>query len=165
MNTYKKALGVFILLFIGITAAAQAQEYWDKVKERESTLGLASGFETLETNQFILKLVKASQTVASLAPKSDPEFDFTPGDRLEIRAGNGLYHLGDINFRYRLEGSKEWNTVSTATARKPVDAIDKEGALAAANLANTLPEDLPLGITRYYTEADGDLILAFDFWV
>ncbi|MEE3227208.1 MAG: DUF5695 domain-containing protein, partial [Bacteroidota bacterium] len=163
MNTYKKALGVFILLFIGITASAQAQEYWDKVKEREATLGLESGFEILETDQFILKLVKASQTVASLAPKSDPEFDFTPGDRLEIRAGNGLYHLGDINFRYRLEGSEEWNSVSTAASRKPVEAIAKEGALAAANLANTLPEDLPLGITRYYTEADGDLILAFDF--
>lgn len=163
MNTYKKALRVFTLLFIGITAGAQAQEYWDKVKEREATLGLASGFETLETDQFILKLVKASQTVASLAPKSDPEFDFTPGDRLEIRAGNGLYHLGDINFRYRLEGSEDWNTVSTATTRKPVEGIAKEGALAAANLANTLPEELPLGITRYYTEADGDLILAFDF--
>ena len=163
MNTYKKALGVFILLFIGITAGAQAQEYWDKVKEREATLGLESGFETLETDQFILKLVKASQTVASLAPKSDPEFDFTPGDRLEIRAGNGLYHLGDINFRYRLEGSEEWSAVSTVTSRKPVEAIDKDGALAAANLTNTLPEDLPLDITRYYTEANGDLILAFDF--
>ncbi|MEC7784294.1 MAG: DUF5695 domain-containing protein [Bacteroidota bacterium] len=163
MNTYKNALRFFVFLFMGIAAGAQAQEYWDKVKERQATLGLESGFETLETDQFILKLVKASQTVASLAAKSDPEFDFTPGDRLEIRAGNGLYHLGDINFRYRLEGSNEWNTVSTATSRKPVEAIAKEGALAAANLANTLPEDLPLGITRYYTEADGDLILAFDF--
>ena len=163
MNTYKNALRFFVLLFMGIAAGVQAQEYWDKVKEREATLGLESGFETLETDQFILKLVKASQTVASLAPKSDAEFDFTPGDRLEIRSGNGLYHLGDINFRYRLEGSNEWNTVSTAASRKPVEAIDKEGALAAANLANTLPEDLPLGITRYYTEADGDLILAFDF--
>ncbi|UBZ09792.1 DUF5695 domain-containing protein [Leeuwenhoekiella palythoae] len=163
MNTYKNALRFFVLLFMGIAAGVQAQEYWDKVKEREATFGLESGFETLETDQFILKLVKASQTVASLAPKSDPEFDFTPGDRLEIRAGNGLYHLGDINFRYRLEGSNEWNTVSTATARKPVEAIAKEGALAAANLANTLPEELPLSITRYYAEADGDLILAFDF--
>lgn len=163
MNTYKNALRFFVLLFMGIAAGVQAQEYWDKVKEREATLGLESGFETLETDQFILKLVKASQTVASLAPKSDPEFDFTPGDRLEIRAGNGLYHLGDINFRYRLEGSEEWNSVSTAASRKPVEAIAKEGALAAANLANTLPEDLPLGITRYYTEANGDLILDFDF--
>ena len=72
MNTYKNALRFFVLLFMGIAAGVQAQEYWDKVKERQATLGLASGFEILETDQFILKLVKASQTVASLAPKPEP---------------------------------------------------------------------------------------------
>ena len=35
-----------------------------------------------DTPDFKLKLLKASQTVAALEPKSAAGFDFTPGDRL-----------------------------------------------------------------------------------
>jgi len=43
---------------------------------------LADGVETFETPVFQLSLVRSSQTVAALHPKTDAQFDFTPGDRL-----------------------------------------------------------------------------------
>src|SRR5690606_10434773 len=72
------------------------QSYWDNVNDRESTLGLDQGYEDFKTSNFTLKLVRASQTVASLSPSGE-QFDFTPGERIEIRDKDSLYHLGDIN--------------------------------------------------------------------
>ena len=77
--------------------------------ETPPTLGLDQGFIELETPEFNLKLVKASQTVAALEPKGvkpytptegsgrrrrnaapasteSVAFDFTPADQLESRA-------------------------------------------------------------------------------
>ena len=45
------------------------------------TLGLDQGHIDLDTPDFSLRLVKASQTIAALRPKSVTNFDFTPADR------------------------------------------------------------------------------------
>ena len=140
----------------------QAQEYWDKIKTKKSTLETDKGFINLNTKAFELKLVKASQTVAALSPVSDKTFDFTPGDRLLIRDKDGLYQLGDINLRIKAaDGS--WKSYSTASKRASVTALNASGnVLAAADLSNTLPADIPLTIKRFYEEKDGNLILRFE---
>src|SRR5215208_274998 len=84
------------------------------------TLGLEQGYLELDTPDFTLKLVKASQTVAALRPKGAGAFDFTPADRLEMRAADGFHHLGDLTFRARRGGSGPWQDYSTAAVRKPV---------------------------------------------
>src|SRR5690554_2254867 len=116
-----------------------AQKYWDGVKNRDATLGLEQGYSTVETANFTLKLVNASQTVAGLYAQDDEGFDFTPGERLEIRDKDSLYHLGDINITLRTnQGS--WKSYSSAYHRKEVTPLDVSGAvLAASDMANTFP--------------------------
>ena len=127
---------------------------------------LADGILQLETPEFDFRLVRSSQTVAALKPKGleagDGAFDFTPGDLLEARSQNGYYHLGDIDFRLREGDNGEWRSYSTATARKPVKALPAtSGVLAAADLAATLPQDIPLAVTRTWAVDDGKLVLRF----
>lgn len=144
------------------TNKLHAQEYWDKIKAKKSTLEIDKGFINLNTKFFDLKLVKSSQTIAALSPLSDKSFDFTPGDRLAIRDKDGLYQLGDINLRIKAaDGS--WKSYSTATKRAAVAALNVSGTiLAGADLSNTLPADIPLTIKRYYEQKDGNLILCFE---
>ncbi|RED23280.1 hypothetical protein BD847_2328 [Flavobacterium cutihirudinis] len=140
----------------------QSQEYWDKIKAKKSTLEVEKGVTVLNTKSFELKLLKSSQTVAALSPLSDKTFDFTPGERLSIRDKDGLYQLGDINLRIKAaDGS--WKSYSTATKRATVTALDVSGnTLAAADLSNTLPADIPVTIKRFYEQKDGNLILRFE---
>ena len=84
------------------------------------TLGLDQGHIDLDTPDFSLRLVKASQTIAALRPKSVTNFDFTPADRLERRAANGYHHLGDLLLRLRTGDSEPWQQYDTALTRKPV---------------------------------------------
>lgn len=140
----------------------QSQEYWDKIKAKKSTLEVEKGVTVLNTKSFELKLLKSSQTVAALSPLSDKTFDFTPGERLSIRDKDGLYQLGDINLRIKAaDGS--WKSYSTAAKRAAVTALDVSGnTLAAADLSNTLPADIPVTIKRFYEQKDGNLILRFE---
>ena len=138
-----------------------AQKYWDNIKSRNATLGLEQGYSQVETENFSLKLVNASQTVAGLYAKGDKSFDFTPGERLEIRDKDSLYHLGDINVTIRTEQGS-WNSYSSAYQRKSVTPLDVHGSiLAASDLTNTFPSQLPVNIKRYYEEDQGDLVLRF----
>jgi Family of unknown function (DUF5695) len=124
---------------------------------------LAAGTETFETPGLTLKLVRSSQTVAALDPKSAPDFDFTPGDLLVERSHNGYYHLGDLDLRVRKGNSGPWLSYSTALSRTPVTALAASGSvLAAADLAPTLPADIPLKITRTWLVDRGDLVLRFE---
>jgi hypothetical protein len=117
----------------------------------------------LETPDFKLRLVKASQTIAALEPKSTPGFDFTPADRLSQRAANRYHHLGDLILRARVGGSGPWQKFDTAESRKPVDAVTAVGpTLAAADLSPTLPPDIPLQITRSWLVVNGRLVLRFE---
>jgi len=123
---------------------------------------LEQGYLDLDTPAFSLRLVRSSQTVAALKPKGAGDFDFTPGDLLIERSRDGYYHLGDIDLRLRSGTSGEWKGYSTALARKPVtDLPSMSPTLAAADLAPTLPEDIPLQITRTWALEDGKLALRF----
>jgi hypothetical protein len=123
---------------------------------------LEQGFLDLETPAFSLRLVRSSQTVAALKPKGVGDFDFAPGDLLIARSKDGYYHLGDIDLRVRSGASGEWQSYSTALARKPVAALPTSSAiLASADLGPTLPADVPLQITRTWALENGKLALRF----
>jgi len=123
---------------------------------------LDQGYVDIDTPDFKLRLVKTSQTVATLEPKNTPGFDFTPGDRLEKRSANRYHHLGDLTLRVRTN-SGPWQKYDTAEARQPVKPLTATGpTLAAADLSPTLPADIPLQITRSWTVENGHLILRFD---
>src|SRR5215472_16155941 len=123
---------------------------------------LEPGYLDLDTPAFSLRLVRSSQTVAALKPKGAGDFDFTPADLLVARSRDGYYHLGDIDLRLRSGASGEWQSYSTALARKPVAALPSMSpTLAAADLAPTLPTDIPLQITRTWALEDGKVALRF----
>lgn len=123
---------------------------------------LQQGFLTLNTPDFALTLVKSSQTVAALKPKGSAGFDFTPGDILVQRSQDGYYHLGDLDLRLRSSSSEPWKNYSTAYMRHPVLPMQAAGdTLAAADLAPTLPSDIPLHIVRKWITTDGKLGLRF----
>lgn len=160
MKTIKYKIFLAAALFSGVYS--QAQGYWDRLEDKTPTLGVADVYQKIKTPDFQLKLVKASQTVAGLRPVKNLNFDFTPSDRLEIRDKDGLYHLGDINLRIK-QGDADWNSYSTAAKRGTVKALDVSGnVLAAADLANTLPSDIPVTIKRYYELVDEHLVMRFE---
>ncbi len=157
-----KGFSVFLIVISFLVTKLSAQEYWSHIQSKKSTLGLEKGYETYKSPSFNLKLVKASQTVAALSPNAAPDFDFTPGERIELRDKDSLYQLGDINFRIR-QGNAEWKSYSTAWRRgeiKPLEANDT--ILAAADLVNTLPASLPLQVRRYYAVDQGALVMRFE---
>jgi hypothetical protein len=142
--------------------SAQDNPYWKKIAANPATLDLGKGYINLNTGSFQLKLVKSSQTVAGLTSNTDKDFDFTPGEVLDKRNRDGLYHLGDLNLRYRTGTATEWSKVSTAGKRADVTALKPGGnILAAADLSNTLPSDMPLNIKRYWEVSKGDLVVHF----
>src|SRR6266852_4538192 len=127
------------------------------------TLGLEQGYLEFETPDFKVKLVKASQTIAALQPKNADGYDFTPADRLERRAANGYHNLGDLTLRLRTGNAGPWQKYDTADARKVVQSLPASGRrMAIADLAATLPADIPVQIWRSWIVADGGLVLRFD---
>ena len=141
----KLAASILVLICVSYGATAQNTDYLD-----------------LDTPDFKLRLVKTSQTVAALEPKSTPGFDFTPADRLSQRAADGYHHLGDLIVRVRAGSSGPWRNYDTAGSRKPVQALTVvDPTLAAADLSPTLPHDIPLQITRSWLVDNGRLVLRF----
>ncbi|MFI1773480.1 DUF5695 domain-containing protein [Thalassobellus citreus] len=161
MKELKYSITLLFLLVTILKTEAQ-NTYWSEIEKKESTLGISQGFETFNTPQFQLKIVKASQTVAALNPNSNLDFDFTPGDRLKIRDKDDLYQLGDINLRIK-ELNGDWKSYSTAAKRKAITPLPtSKTILAAADLANTLPNDIPVTIKRYYEIDNNQLVLRFE---
>lgn len=163
---FRESTGLFTFLFFSLLILSGdhlfAQSPWATLAKRPSTLGLEKGFTTYSAGSFSLKLVKSSQTVAGLQPKTVKDFDFVPSERLKLRSADGLYHLGDINLRIRSAAGKEWMSYSTAAKRSPVQAIPASGnILAAANLSATLPADIPVEIKRFWEMQNGNLVLRF----
>jgi hypothetical protein len=152
-----KYVGVLQVCFLLLsTAIAQEQP-----KKAPATPGpmLSQGNLDFIAPEFALGLVRSSQTVAYL--KADG-FDFTPGDLLVERSKDGYFHLGDITLRLRAGNSGEWKNYSTASARSAVIALPPaENILASADLAPTLPADIPLQITRTWAIESRRLILRF----
>ncbi|KAH7348769.1 hypothetical protein BKA65DRAFT_455187 [Rhexocercosporidium sp. MPI-PUGE-AT-0058] len=142
-------VSTFICLFV--------QSGWAQVDH----LGLSEGYISFSTSDFNIKLVNSSQTLASISPKAKPAFDFSPFDVLSKRAANGNYHLGDIAIRYRLANQQGWTNINSATARKPVVPLSKNGSVAASNLSPTISEGSPLEITREWGTDGRDVTLSF----
>ena len=159
MKPIVAALALLITFAICLSLGTSAQNQ----PSLPATLGLDHGYLELETPDFKLKLVKTSQTVAALEPKSTPGFDFTPADRLPQRAANRYHHLGDLVFRARVGGDGPWQKYDTAESRAPVESLPGTGpTLAAANLSPTLPSDVPLQVTRSWIVDKGNLVLRFE---
>lgn len=147
-----------VLLSFQMTRA----QYWDNIRKKKSTLGVEEGFEHYQTPHFKLTLVRASQTVAALLPLSGPDLDYTPGERINIRDKDSLYHLGDLNLRIRKLGGT-WESYSTAWHRQEVEALPTKGnILAAADLKNTFAPQIPVQVKRFYEVEGEDLILRFN---
>ncbi len=128
-----------------------------------ATLGLERGITSYDTPTLDLELVDASQTVAALKPKGSGGFDFTPGDWLDRRDANGFFHLGDLTLRWRTGPSDGWHHASTAAARVPVNVLAVSvPTLAAADLAPTLPPDIPLEVRRFWELDGANLVLRFE---
>jgi hypothetical protein len=152
---------VLLTLGSGLKQDAFAQENQRKESPTPGPM-LDEGLLNLDTPDFALSLVRSSQTVAALKPKTAQDFDFTPSDLLVERSKDGYFHLGDITLRVRVGSTDDWKNYSTAEARKPVIALPvSEGALAAADLTPTLPLDFPLQIVRTWGLANGKLVLRF----
>jgi hypothetical protein len=153
-------LGVFFILASVDHSEGEGQRRQREAAALPPTLGLDQGLIEIDTPDFALKLVKASQTVAELQPKGAGGFDFTPADLLEARSADGYHHLGDVTLRVRSRGSDAWTDYSTAAARKPVNTLPASGdTLAAADLTPTLPPDCPLAVTRTWALEGGRLAL------
>jgi Family of unknown function (DUF5695) len=153
----------FIVILVGWNTATSQLQNPSVQTSPPSTLGLDQGYIELNTPDFKLKLVKASQTVAALMPKAATNFDFTPGDLIERRAANGYHHLGDLTFIVRKAGSGTWLEYDTAHSRKPVAPLPPDGkTLAAADLSATLPADTPVHVVRSWALEDGRLVLRFE---
>jgi hypothetical protein len=154
--------GLMAFYLVGsIAVLAQTQQAQQKKPATPGPM-LEQGYIDLETSEFSLRLVKSSQTVASLKPKSDGNFDFTPGDLLVERSRDGYYHLGDIDLRLRTGNSGPWKSYSTALARSAVTPLATTAQfLAAADLAPTLPADIPVAIVRTWELEGGRLVLRF----
>src|SRR4051794_31023213 len=149
------------LLCAALTTLIAAQESRSKTPPMPGPM-LSDGMLTLDTPEFKLVLVKSSQTIAALNPKSATDFDFTPGDLLIARSQNGYFHLGDITPRLRSVNSEGWKNYSTATNRAPVKALPSSpDVLASADLAPTLPSDIPIKVVRSWALENGKLALRF----
>ena len=164
-NTSRKSKILAALALLSIAAAAiligRAQEPQKKEPPTPGPM-LQQGFLDLDTPAFSLRLVRSSQTVAALKPKGADDFDFTPGDLLVERSKDGFYHLGDIDLRIRTGDSGEWRNYSTALTRAPVAPLPVSGAiLASADLAPTLPADIPVQVTRTWAAEGNNLALRF----
>ncbi len=157
--SFFRTLIALLFAIIHLTGAAQEAK-----KKEPPTPGpmLAQGTLDFETPEFDLTLVRSSQTVAALKPKSANDFDFTPGDLLVERSKDGYFHLGDVTIRLRQGSSGEWKNYSTASNRVPVTPLPAStGTLAAADLTPTLPADFPLDLTRSWMIDGGKLALQF----
>lgn len=125
-------------------------------------LGLPNGFINLETPTFNFQLVRDSQTLYSLRPKSDNATDYIPSDVMAAREANGRYHLGDITFRARQVGSTAWVNSDSSTTRRLVTARSVSGSiLASSDMTPTLPSTALLSVVRNWVNNNGQLELQF----
>ncbi len=154
--------GVILSVFLS-ALSFQGFSQPQKNDDQPATLGIEQGVLTCNTPAFQLELFQSSQTVSALHPASEPTFDFSPHEWLNKRNKDGFYQLGDLNFRIKTANGS-WEPYSTAAKRAPVKPLspEKETVLAAADLANTLPDKLPLQVIRYWEKEEKGLVLRFE---
>jgi hypothetical protein len=122
----------------------------------------APGTTWVETAEFCVGLDPASQTVKSLRPKADVDFDFTPSDRLDERNGPGFFELGDITLRYRSGSAGAWTNLSSADRRPELEAQPTSDTILAATSLDAALGDAPLQVTRAWATEKGRLALRFE---
>ena len=146
-----------LLLVAGIARAADGSS-----ADGSSAAAAGAPAATLHrTDTWIVALRDDSQTLARLSPRSEPTFDFTPGNRGAERHGDGYVHLGDLHLRLRAAGG-EWRDFSSARSRRPVRALPATGdVLAAADIGATMGEGLPLAVERRWAHEGEALVLRF----
>lgn len=114
----------------------------------------------VETAEFCVGLDPASQTVSSLRPKTDVDFDFAPSEHVGERSGPGFFQLGDLTVRYR-SGDGAWSNAATSLARPELDELPtSETTLAAANVDAAL-EAPEISVERTWATEKGRLALRF----
>lgn len=161
LNRRGSIAGLLAFVFLAFVPLASAQSHPRPTPPQPGPM-LQQGIEHRQTSHFHLDLVRSSQTVAALKPRGAHGFDFTPGDRLIARSTNGYYHLGDIDLRLRVGATEPWKSYSTAYHREPVEALPIHGdQLASADLAPTLPANIPLNIVRTWRIDGKNLALHF----
>ncbi len=146
-----------------LSAGAPATAQWHPAG-RDARMGsmLDQGLVTYQTPELTLRLVRSSGTVAALEPKDSDGFDFIPAELLAARSVDGYYHLGDLDLRLRVAGTRQWRGYSTALERHPVQTLPPgRGDLRRDDLRPTLPADFPLQLTRSWAVVDGKLALRF----
>ena len=153
----RSILGFFFSVFLSIAAV------YSQNSDKDS-LDINKGILSFKTDVFELSLLKCSQTVLSLHPQSDKEFDFTPGEWLPQRKQAGFYHLGDINFRLRTEQGQEWKNYSSAFNRKNIITLSTttKNVLASADLSPVFPHEMPLRVIRNWQKEGENLVLKFN---
>src|SRR5262245_54561632 len=102
------------------------------LREKPASASYDAAILIFDTPDFKLQLMKETQTVFPLEPKSAPGFDFTPGDRFEQRDTRGYHYLGDLTLRVRLGISGPWQKYETAEREEPVQPLDVTGPTLAA---------------------------------
>ena len=127
---------------------------------RPKTLGVERGVYSFEAGGFRLRFLKSTQTIAAMEPLGASGFDFTPADRIDDRASDGFYHLGDLRFWIKADDG-QWRKFSTAEARRDVTQVNPSGDLLLADLSSTLPADCPIKVTRSWIVRDRMLVLTF----
>ena len=141
----------YLVAIVGLASLGTCQD--------TDNLGLGNGYTDFSTTDLVGRLVRNSQTLASLQPGSNTAFNFLAYDYLPKRAYNGAHHIGDVTFRYRTAGGSTWTSVDSASARRPVTSLTTLGAgvFAAANINPTLPTGLPLNVTREWLKLGQDI--------
>ncbi|MEO8778112.1 MAG: DUF5695 domain-containing protein, partial [Rhodanobacter sp.] len=121
----------------------------------------AATAQNFSTAQFEVRLDPQTQSLISLVPKSQVDFDFVPDDQESKRQGNGYDHLGDIELRLRTAGGA-WQDYSSAFHKSQVRALPAHGdVLAVADLSACFPQGMPLNIRRTWVVSEGTLSLRF----
>lgn len=135
-------------------------------------LTCAAFAQELRTPTLVARLRADTQTLASLSPVADRDFDFLPSHLAKPRRGDGYAHLGDLNVRLRT-GAGEWRDFSSYRHRVAVRRLSAHGATSsgsgnghdgesvAADISATLGEDLPLRVIRRWRVDGRVLVLAF----
>lgn len=115
------------------------------------------------------QLDDSSGVLKSLIPTSDLTFDFSILGDFDLRNGDGNYHTGDVDLRYRTDNQSAWTVASTATNRsnpgQQLSAASSsssiDGAISVWDLSSVF-EGSGLNVTRTWTQYDGNVVLSLN---
>lgn len=146
------------LFGVGLAATVSAEDAGNQTRVKANAM-------EFDTPQFHLKLDPRSQNIIALEPKgvdrqwNGQAFDFTPADQLSVRGENGFHHLGDMSLLTRVGEEAKWQTFDSSTDRRPVELVEREGTLAAANLSPTFGDKFPLQVMRSWRVDDSGALV------